>query len=265
MQLSCPRQPSGPSLGFPNLFQNLHKLRMLRDQPEFQALLLLHGRDRRIISAETELGGLPDAHKAIQDKIDLERDTIAATQTELRELETRSNFLGNEVATIESKIAQQKTKQLEVKRNEEYQALEKEIASLQEKMSIHEEEQLEILMKIDDSRETMTLAEGKHTERANSLERQLAELDEREKFLQDEIAGLKEEIKEACEEMDSGFLSGYERVKKVVRRPPYVVPVEDQKCSGCNLRVSNDVVSSILVEEKLTSCDQCGRIVYVER
>ena len=238
---------------------------MLRDQPEFQALLLLHGRDRRIISAETELGGLPDAHKAIQDKIDLERDTIAATQTELRELETRSNFLENEIATVEAKIAQQKTKQLTVKRNEEYQALEKEIANLQEKMSGHEDEQLEILVKIDDSRETMVLAEGKHAERAAALEHQLAELDEREKFLHDEITGLKEEIKEAYVEMDSVFLSGYERVKKVVRRPPYVVPVEDQKCSGCNLRVSNDVVSSILVEEKLTSCDQCGRIVYVER
>ena len=61
------------------------------------------------------------------------------------------------------------------------------------------------------------------------------------------------------------ILREYERVKKVVRRPPYVVPVEDQKCSGCNLRVSNDIVSSILVEEKLTACDQCGRVVYIER
>ena len=158
---------------------------MLRDQPEFQALLLLHGRDRRIISSETELSGLPQVRKAIQGKIDIERETIAATQTELRELETRSNFLGNEIATIESKVAQQKTKQLEVKRNEEYQALEKEIATIEEQMSDHEDEQLEILMKLDDSRETMTLAEGKYADRAASLERQLAETDEREKFLQD--------------------------------------------------------------------------------
>ena len=48
-------------------------------------------------------------------------------------------------------------------------------------------------------------------------------------------------------------------------KPPYIAPIEDQKCSGCNLRVSNDVISSVLVEQKLTQCDQCGRIVYVER
>jgi len=45
----------------------------------------------------------------------------------------------------------------------------------------------------------------------------------------------------------------------------YIAPLEEQKCSGCNLRVSNDVVSSVLVEQKLTHCDQCGRIVYFER
>ena len=61
------------------------------------------------------------------------------------------------------------------------------------------------------------------------------------------------------------MLTSYDRVKKVVSKPPYIAPLNDQKCSGCNLRVSNDVVSSVLVEQKLTQCDQCGRIVYIER
>ncbi len=238
---------------------------MLHDKPEFQALLLLHNRDRRTIGSEAELNNLPRARQALQDKIDLERDTIAASQTELRELETSGNFLGNEIDAIETKIAQQKTKQLKVKRNEEYQALEKEIDGLQEKMKRNEDEQLEVLIKIDDARETNVVAEGKHAERASSLEQQQGELDQREKFLREEIITLKEDVKTVREEMNPAFLREYERVKKVVRRPPYIVPVENQKCSGCNLRVSNDVVSSILVEEKITFCDQCGRIVYVER
>ena len=93
----------------------------------------------------------------------------------------------------------------------------------------------------------------------------LEELKERDTLLQQEIGELEQEIKASGEELDPTFLREYERVKKVVRRPPYVVPVEDQKCSGCNLRVSNDIVSSILVEEKLTVCDQCGRVVYIQR
>ncbi len=208
---------------------------------------------------------MPQTRKIVQDKMEVEKESISATQAELKELETRGSFLGNEIASIETKIGQQKTKQLEVKKNEEYQALQNEIDSLAESLSRHEDEQLEILLKVDDARKTNELAQGKHAERVIDLEKQLLAIDDRGKLLEEEIQQLEEEIKAAQEEMDPIFLREYERIKKVVRRPPYVVPVEDQKCSGCNLRVSNDVVSSILVEEKLTFCDQCGRIVYVER
>ena len=60
------------------------------------------------------------------------------------------------------------------------------------------------------------------------------------------------------------MLRTYDRVKKVVSGAPYGT-FERSKCSGCNLRVSNDVISTALVEQKLTQCDQCGRIVYIER
>ena len=238
---------------------------MLFEEPEFQALLLLHGRDRRKIGAEAELRDLPKVLEVVKNKIEIEKETIASAQIELRELETKASSLGNQIASVETKISQQKTKQLEVKRQEEYQALENEIKGLQDQMSSNEDDQLETLMRVDDARATLLIAEGKHTDRVHSLETQLEELNERDTLLQQEIRELEQEIKASAEELDPTFLREYERVKKVVRRPPYVVPVEDQKCSGCNLRVSNDIVSSILVEEKLTACDQCGRVVYIER
>ena len=208
---------------------------------------------------------MPKVREVVKNKIEIEKETIASAQIDLRELETKANTLGNLIASIETKVSQQKTKQLKVKRQEEYQALENEIKGLQDQMSANEDEQLETLMKVDDAHVTLAIAEGKHTDRVHSLETQLEELNEREKLLQEEIGELENEIKASGEEMDPTFLREYERVKKVVRRPPYVVPVEDQKCSGCNLRVSNDIVSSILVEEKLTLCAQCGRVVYIER
>ena len=238
---------------------------MLFEEPEFQALLLLHGRDRRKIGAEAELRDLPKVLEVVKNKIEIEKETIASAQIELRELEAKASSLGNQIASIETKISQQKTKQLEVKRQEEYQALENEIKGLQDQMSANEDDQLETLMKVDDARATLQIAEWKHTDRVHSLEKQLEELNERDTLLRQEIGELEQEIKASGEELDPTFLREYERVKKVVRRPPYVVPVEDQKCSGCNLRVSNDIVSSILVEEKLTACDQCGRVVYIQR
>jgi predicted nucleic acid-binding Zn-ribbon protein len=162
-------------------------------------------------------------------------------------------------------IAKQRNRQLEVKKNEEYQALENEIANLQSKIEERENEQIETLLKIDEARETAELAQGKISERVNEMEQQRnsrAKLGEEKKV---EVQELEAEIEETRKEVESIFLSAYDRVKTIVTRPPYMAPIEDQKCSGCHLRVSNDVVSSVLVEKKITQCDQCGRIVYVER
>lgn len=238
---------------------------MLRDQPDFQTLLLLHGRDRRHITAEKELTGLPTDKRRLGEAIDLEKQTIESAREDLLSLETRGNALESEISSLETKIAEQKTKQLAVKRNEEYQALENEIATLAGQVEEKEDEQIQVLMKTDEARDVFAVAEGKLAARVEELEDQLAGLDEREKFLQSELEELQGQIEETTGELDPAFLREYQRVKTVVKRPPFLATVEDQKCSGCNLRVSNDVVSSILVEQKLTTCDQCGRLVYYDR
>ena len=65
------------------------------------------------------------------------------------------------------------------------------------------------------------------------------------------IVDLEKEIEEAREIIDTDILRTYDRVKKVVSKPPFLAPLNDQKCSGCNLRVSNDVISTALVEQNL--------------
>ena len=180
-------------------------------------------------------------------------------------METLNNSLETEIASIGEQVARQKNKQLEVKKNEEYQALENEIASLLTTQSEKEDEQIAVLLQIDDARETARIAEEKISLRVVDLEKQRSELLEREKELKQDIQAIAVEISASRSEVETPMLEVYDRTKKILTNPPYVAPIQDQKCSGCNLRVSNDVISSVLVEQKITQCDQCGRIVYVER
>jgi len=202
---------------------------------------------------------------ALDHSIGIEKESIAIANTELRTLETRNKTLEGEITSLGEQIIRQKNKQLEVKKNEEYQALENEIANLASKVNEKEDEQIEVLIKIDDARQTAKIAEEKITLRVVDLEKQRVELDDRENELKQNIEELSREISLSRQEVEVPMLEVYDRTKKILTKPPYVAPIEDQKCSGCNLRVSNDVISSVLVEQKLTQCDQCGRIVYVER
>ena len=143
--------------------------------------------------------------------------------------------------------------------------MENEISSLTTIQSEKEDEQIEILVKIDDAQSTASIAQDKIAQKVKDLEHQKADLEVRILKVKDEMRDLKEEIETSRKEVPEEMLRAYDRVKKVVDRPPYLAPLKDQKCSGCHLRVSNDVISTALVEQKLTQCDQCGRIVYVER
>ena len=238
---------------------------MLSNDTDFQELLLLHGRDRRHGKLIEEKKLLPDDLVRMDQKIKIEQDSIDLAVLEWKELEANNNSLEKELLQISDKIAKNKNKQLEVKKNEEYKALENEIGVLIEQQSVKEDEQIEILLKIDDASATAKVAQEKIALKVVDLERQRANFEKRIQQVESEIVAIEQEIQEARSKVLTDMLRAYDRVKKIVSSAPYLAPLNDQKCSGCNLRVSNDVISTVLVEQKLTQCDQCGRIVYIER
>ena len=83
---------------------------------------------------------------------------------------------------------------MEFKKNEEYAALENEITSLLEKQSSTEDLQIEVLVKIDDARETAKIAEGKIAEKVKDFEKQKASLSERDQSISLEISEIEQEI-----------------------------------------------------------------------
>jgi len=238
---------------------------MLSSDPDFQQLLLLHSRDRRLKTLKNDLDKLPGELEYMDKKIFEEKESIRLAMEEWKTLESKNNSLEKDILSHRDQIARQRNRQLEVKKNEEYQALEHEIANLESKIDELESEQIETLDKIDDARETAEVAEKKIAQRVIELEKEREERVAFGKQAEIDVQSLETQIVETREEVEPDFLSVYDRVSKIVSRPPYMAPLEDQKCSGCHLRVSNDVVSSVLVEKKLTQCDQCGRIVYIER
>lgn len=237
---------------------------MLSNHSDFKDLLLLHGRDRRFSKLLQEELQLPFEIERIDSRISTEKKSVELALSEWKELEAQNNSLEKEIISVTDLIHRQKSKQLQVKKNEEYTALENEIEMLKNNQNNLEDQQIDVLLKIDDARDVAKIAEEKISLKILDFEKQRESLVDRSKELQKEIKTLEDDIVQARKSVLPSIISNYDRIKKVVSKPPFLAPLEDQKCTGCNLRVSNDVISSVLVEQKLTTCDQCGRIVYVE-
>ena len=230
-----------------------------------QQLILLQSRDRRKANCENELEELPGVRASVQQKIEIENKTMEVTRQSILELETSSHKIEGDIADVENRVIRYKTQQLEVKKSDEYKALQAEIDLLTKKISSLEDEQLKLLEKIDVEKDSLDGARQPLGEKIARHEQRLHSLDEREIFLKEEIAELSQTYNESLEQIPAELLRAYQQVKRIAKRSPWVVPVENQLCGGCNLRVSNDVVAKALVEGQVSNCDQCGRIVYFER
>lgn len=229
-----------------------------------EQLLILQDRDLRCEHLKKQLVGIPTERAQVEAEQATAEAVVAAHVDAIRRLQVRAKELEGEVADAEERIVRYKTQQMAVKKNEEYQAFEHEIAVVTAQISKFEDEELELLEQIDG--EQATLAEERaELERLKALfAARLRTLDATETQCRDQIAAAAEAVEASRNATEPSALKEYDFVRSHVRRAPYLSPLEGSKCLGCHLRVSGEVEQQARRGTALVRCSSCGRIVYVE-
>ncbi len=230
--------------------------------PVLDQLLILQDRDQQRLALEAQLKAIPGDVERVQRKIAAEKAAIDAARTEVRELETSKKLLETEIGSAEEKLAKYRTQQLQVRKNDEYQALGHEIETTQAAIGEMEERELGIMFQIDEAKKRFAEAEGVLKANIAGHETRLKTLAERETNLQAELVSAQATVAAARPAVDDLSLRMYDRVS--ARQMPACVPVRGGNCGGCHLKLSNENDAVARKGEKLVTCDQCGRIVWFE-
>lgn len=236
---------------------------LLPVDPQIEALLLLQEKDLNCLKAKEGLKAIPRQIERLQASISKEKEIEAEEKTALQQLEVKRKECDVELKECEERILKYKTQQLEVKKNEEYDALNKEISHQEERISALETEELELLMKIDEEAQRFEESQEEHAKQISFYEQDITKLNERETGFKQSIDTLIAEAEEARKAVECSLVAKYDSAK-TSSKGPYVVPLEDHKCKGCHLRVSNDVEVSAKHNEVGVRCSNCGRLVYVK-
>ena len=64
-------------------------------------------------------------------------------------------------------------------------------------------------------------------------------------------------------QVDPTFLAKYKKAR--VHHSMPVVPVVNEKCSGCNMSLPMAVIKKLISQETVLECENCGRILYYPR
>lgn len=227
------------------------------------SLLILQDRDMKLRQIKSQLEELPKERSSGLAKVKELEDEIVRLHEVVKALELSGKALESEMAVIETQIVKYKNQQLIVKKNEEYKALTHEIEVAEGKVSELEGKEIELLYELDEARKLRDESEQKIRDRIALEKKFLADLDEKEVNLKGEIGGAQAEFEKAESALDRPMQSVYKRVSMGMKFP-IIVPVRQQTCNGCHMKVSSGVDSEARAGIEITTCDNCNRILYSE-
>ena len=167
------------------------------------------------------------------------------------------------LAELSKKLEDNSRKSSEVKTEREMKSLqlEEEIAKEQVAFANEEIERLERI--IENKKEQVEAAKASLSGLQANLESVKAEVDKKLEVInkdRQEVFVTKEKLLGTINQKGLAF---YQKIRRWAKNST-VVPVEDQACMGCHMRLSDKIYADVIKAEEIVTCPHCGRIIHVE-
>ncbi len=224
-------------------------------------LLQLQEVDDEIDKIKIEKAKIPAELQVLEAELTKHRTAFQGTSEGLEELQRQRRSKDRQLDTQQAQLEKYKSQRLSVKTNKEYTALESEIADLEMVSSNIEDEVLELMISIDESRDVIEVARKK-------LEAEEAVFGEkREEFLSEikkldrQIAKWNKKRKVFLEKISPTIMERYDNWRKR-RGSSLVAVIKGRSCGGCNLNLPLQLINEVRKAQELRVCNSCGRILY---
>jgi uncharacterized protein len=187
--------------------------------------------------------------------------SIGNVKQKFETLDKRKRDKERALDDIDEKIKKLKARTVDIKTNKEYQALLKEIESIEKDRSATEEEILTIMIETDTVSKQSKSEEAKfigEKEKVESLKKKLeGEKSEVEKDLI-AVNEIRSKIVYAIEkEIHDEYIKLFEILNGLA-----VTEAKEEICQGCNMNIPPQLFVELKKNEEIMHCPQCRRILY---
>lgn len=226
-----------------------------------ERLLLVQDRDRKLRRLAKESEDVPSRRKHIEAGIRKEKEAVAHSLERLKQQQSSAKQLELEVESRKEKITRLRSQQFEVKSNEAYRTLEKEIHLLEEEIRKVEDQEITVLEDMETTRRFVAEKEGELKRGESQVKSEMAALDERLTRIAVELRDLQVDRHALAADIHSDWLARYERLMS--HTGDYaLVPIEHDGCGGCHMKLPPQVAHDARKALGMVSCPYCGRLLY---
>lgn len=226
-----------------------------------EKLLVVQDRDHRIAQLKSEATRIPAEISAAEERVKAEMARLEGAKSELKHIETERKKLEIDADSKRQQILKYRTQLNLIKSNTEYQALLKEISKAETDIRNVEDVELDFMEKLEKLQPALKQEQAQLKEITAKGEAEKVELQRRAKLIQTELEQLSTERQTLIGSVDSDLLSRYERLLRS-KGDLAIVPIKHGNCGGCHLNIPPQVVHNAKKGGELTSCSNCGRILY---
>jgi len=223
-------------------------------------LLELQKLDFAAARLDVEAQEIPQQIQALESRLTGARSALDQAKGKADQIQKNRRAKERELDEAAQNVKKKQARLFEIKTNEEYSAVLKEIESLKEKSSKLETEILELLERGDVAAKTVTDAEKEFKAAEGLHQKERAEKGAQLARLKQDLAGLKEASKGQASRLDSTLLQQYMRLAKT--RGMAVVAVKDGSCTGCGIALTPQTYNEVRRNDRMFTCSSCNRILY---
>lgn len=223
-------------------------------------ILTVQKYDMKLRDLETKYRSIPGERAKLKEEYLAAQAQLAAAKKNAAETDQTLKRTEADIAAQNDKIRKLLTQSALVKKNDEYQALMKDIEDTKGKISELETSVIELLDSQEAARKAVADQEREFAATEKQIREELAEFEQLVENIKAEAIKLKAEKKRFIPRVELNVYNSYQNILTRDKGKP-VVPIVEGSCGNCSLKVTpqaaNEAKKGILVY-----CDNCSHILY---
>jgi predicted nucleic acid-binding Zn-ribbon protein len=228
---------------------------------DLERLITLQRIDSSIHGSEHRLADEPARIKALDARLDEARQQVSGARERIAQNTAARRDIEKDVVLHQGRLSKFRDQAMNVKTNQEYHAIQHEIAFAQNEIKTHEDRMLERMVEADELTAALKLAESglKTAEKEVEAEKRAIAIEHDE--LRASVDALKRERTGVIGSLAPDALNVFELVSKR-RNGVAMAEAKDGICTICHVRLRPQVFNTVLKNEAVIQCDHCQRILY---
>lgn len=228
---------------------------------DLERLITLQRIDSSIHGAEHRLADEPARIKALDARLDEAQQQVSAARERIAQNAAARRDIDKDVVLHQGRLSKFRDQAMNVKTNQEYHAIQHEIAFAQNEIKSHEDRMLERMVEADELTAALKQAESglKTAQKEVEAEKRAITIEHDE--LRASVDALKGERTGLIKSLAPDALHVFELVSKR-RNGVAMAEAKDGICTICHVRLRPQVFNTVLKNEAVIQCDHCQRILY---